>query len=153
MNKKRQQWKPGDVVKISLGNGEWGFGRVLGNPLMAFYDYKSSEIPPLEEIVLKPIAFKTWVMKYAITKGEFPVVGHMTLSPELLERPLFFMQDPLNGKLSITYDGGERWAATRSEIEGLERAAVSDPEHIVDRLNDHFAGLPDRWAVPLKPEY
>lgn len=152
MDKKRQQWRQGDIVKIPLDNNEWGFGRVLESPLMAFYDYKSIDIPPLEEIVSKPIAFKTWVMKYAITKGDFSVIGYIPLSPELLEPPLFFMQDPLNGKLSTTYDGGERWAATRSEIEGLERAAVSDPEHIVDRLNDHFAGLPDRWGIPLKPE-
>lgn len=119
---------------------------------MAFYDFKAHEVPPVEAIVVKPIAFKTWVMKYAISDGDYQVIGHLPLTPDLLEKPPFFKQDPLNGKLSITYDGGDEQPATRKEIEGLEHAAVWEPEHIVDRLNDHFAGQPNAWVELTRPQ-
>jgi hypothetical protein len=38
--------------------------------------------------------------------------------------------------------------------EGLEPAAVWEPERIADRLDDHFAGRPTRWLkdmMPLRP--
>ncbi|MDR3162268.1 MAG: hypothetical protein LBT81_00200 [Helicobacteraceae bacterium] len=31
-------WQRGDIVKINLVNGTFGYGRVLPDPLMAFYD-------------------------------------------------------------------------------------------------------------------
>jgi len=152
VNKKRQRWKPGDIVKIPLDDGEWGFGRVLGSPLVAFYDFKSNDIPLLEEIASKPIAFKIWVMKYAITQGDFQVLGNIPLSPDLLERPPFFIQDVLNGKLSITYENGEQHTVSRQDVEGMECAAVWEPEHVIDRLTDHFAGRPNKWVEEMKPK-
>lgn len=152
MEKKRQRWRPGSIVKIPLNDSEWGFGRVLESPLMAFYDLKSSEVPSLEVIISQPIAFRIWVMKYAVTQGDFSVIGYLPLSEDLLERPLFFIQDTLNGKLSVTYDGGDRWPATYNAVKDLECAAVWEPEHVIDRLNDHFAGRASKWVELMKPK-
>jgi hypothetical protein len=63
-----------------------------------------------------------------------------------------FKQDP-DGSLSIYWekpDGswGEE-STSRASCEGLERSAVLDPEHVVDRLVDLRAGRPNTWAQSL----
>jgi len=39
---------------------------------------------------------------------------------------------------------------TRKESQGLEAAAVWEPEHIEDRLRDHFDGKPNKWLESLR---
>jgi hypothetical protein len=151
MNMRRQKWKPGDVVDISLGSNHHAFGRVLKKPLMAFYDLLTEEVPALETVITQPILFRVWVMNYAVTEGDWPIIGHVPLTAELEESPSFFKEDPLTGKLSIYYGGGHEKPATLEEIQGLERAAVWEPEHVVDRLRDHFAGRKNVWVESLKP--
>jgi hypothetical protein len=38
----------------------------------------------------------------------------------------------------------------REDCVGLERAAVWEPEHIEDRLRDHFNGIKNIWEESLK---
>jgi hypothetical protein len=70
--------------------------------------------------------------------------------------PFFFKQDSFNGRLFLynssllTADQGYECPATLAECSGLERAAVWDPEHVVDRLRDHAAGRPNQWVESLK---
>lgn len=45
--------------------------------------------------------------------------------------------------------GGEE-PASRQELEGLEVAAVWDPEHVEDRLRDHFSGRPNKWVESIR---
>ncbi len=143
----------GDVVQIDLGAGRFSFGRVLEEPLVAFYDLESSHIPSPQEIVQLPIVFRIWVMNFAITEGDWGVVGNVALTDDLLEPPRFFKRDSISGKLSITRTGGgDEVAATQKECEGLECAAVWEPEHVVDRLRDHFAGRPNKWVESMKPQ-
>jgi len=141
----------GDVVRIPLSSGCFGFGWVLRNPLMAFFDLCLDEpLPPLCEVVARPVAFKLWVMNYAVTKGLWPVIGRSELPPEQLVVPRLFKVDLMSGSLSTTSGGGEERPATREECEGLERAAVWDPEHVVSRLEDYFAGRPNKWVESLR---
>jgi len=140
----------GAVLSIDLGDGTYCFARLLKRPTMAFYDLRASHIPPLEEILSRPVLFKLWVMAYAVTKGVWPVVGRHPLEPSLQEVPVFFKQDG-PGKF-CTYREGEERRATRAEIEGLECAAVWDPEHVVDRLKDHYAGRKNKWVESLRPK-
>jgi hypothetical protein len=49
----------------------------------------------------------------------------------------------------IIDDEGNIRDATREETEGLEPAAVWEPEHIADRLEDHYAGRPNRWLKSM----
>lgn len=150
MSKKKRRRKEGDVVRIALGE-EWAFGRVLREPLIAFYDFKAKEVPSMSEIVEHPIAFKLWVMNYAVTDGDWPVVGNVPLTPELEERTPFFKRDPISKKLSITFTGGgDEQPASLEQCKNLECAAVWEPEHVVERLKDHFAGRPNIWAERLK---
>lgn len=150
--KRRQRRNVGDVCKIDLGDGYFAFGRVLEEPLMAFYDLRAAEVPRLEDIVAAPIAFKIWVMNYAITAGDWPILGNVPLSPDLEEKPAFFKIDPITGQLGITYEGaGDERPATFEECASLECAAVWEPEHVVDRLIDYFAGRPNRWVESMRP--
>jgi hypothetical protein len=94
-------------------------------------------------------------MHYAITSGIWEVVGRVPLSEDLKEIPRFFKQDMMNGAISIYQEIPElapyyEIPATLAEIEGLECAAVWDPEHVEDRLRDHFAGRPNIWVESLK---
>jgi len=48
------------------------------------------------------------------------------------------------------YLAGHIRQASRAECEGLERCAVWEPEHVEDRLRDHFAGKPNVWVESLR---
>lgn len=157
VKKKKVRRPEGQIVRIDLKDGTQAFARVLEEPLFAFYDrvYRRDESPSLEEICSLPIAFKIWVMNYAVTNSVWEVIGRVPLSPSLKEVPPFFKQDAITGAVSI-YQGIPELAphyekpATFDEVEGLECAAVWDPEHVEDRLRDHFAGRPNKWVEQLK---
>jgi hypothetical protein len=145
-------WNVGDFVGIPLGDGTNAFGRILRRPLIAFYDLRSHVIPPFHTIAAAPVIFVTYVMKYAVTQGIWRVLGNAPLSEDLRTEPLFFKRDPITRKLTIYRDStGEETPASREECLRLERAAVWDPERIVDRLRDHFAGRPNKWVESMRP--
>ncbi len=150
--RKRVRRTVGSVVAIALGDGTYAFGRVLREPLIAFYDWKNPETDDIEAIVSKPIAFTLWVMNHAVTRGTWPVIGQVPLTPDLLTEPLFFKKDPITKKLAIYRSStGKEIPATRDECAKLECAAVWDPEHVVDRLRDHFSGRPNKWVEMMRP--
>lgn len=149
---KRVRRKLGDLVVIPLGEGMNSFARVIMEPLIAFYNLRTSDIPSPETIIESPVAFAICVMNRAVTHGIWPVVGHVPLSEELLVEPLFFKEDPISGSLSTYRDSSaEEIPTTWEQCKHLECAAVWDPEHVVDRLNDYFAGRPNKWIESLKP--
>ncbi len=142
----------GSVIAIPLPDGSFGYGRLLREPLIAFYDLRSEQILPLEAVLSAPIAFTLFVMNHPITKGHWPVIGKAPLSPELLDDPLFFKKDPISGSLAIYRDSsGEETPATKEQCANLECAAVWEMSHILDRLQDHFAGRPNKWLENLRP--
>ena len=143
--------KPGDVVKIGLGHRKFAFGRVLKSTI-AFYDLRTSTEIAVEEIIAKPILFNIWVMDHAITNGDWPIVGNAPLDKELMVEPLFFKKDEISKALTLYRDStGEEVPATRKDCEGLECAAVWEPEHVVERLNDHFGGRSNYWVESMRP--
>lgn len=149
---KKTRRRIGDVVAIALKDGSFAFGRVLMEPLMAFYALRAERIPTLTDIVSSNIAFKVCVMNYAITHGDWPVLGNIPLEKSLTAEPLFFKRDSITGALSIYRDStGEEVPATAEECAGLECAAVWEPEHVLDRLEDFFAGRPNKWVKSLAP--
>lgn len=151
---KRTRRTPGQFVEIDLG-GFTAFGRVLREPLFAFYDHRCAAGSSLELpwLASQPVAFRIMVMNHAVTRGRWRVVGSMPLSPDLISLPDFFEQDALTSRLTIYNDdlapSYER-PATRQECETLERAVVWEPEHVEDRLRDHFEGQQNRWVESLK---
>lgn len=142
--------KSGQIFEIELDSETVSYARIIDKGLCAFYgkQYPKSEKPSIDEIVLNPIAFKIWVMKYALTE-DWKNVGHLPLEAELTETVKFFKQDILNKEISIYYEVGNEYfeePATLEEVEGLELAAVWEPESVVERLNDYFAGNLEKWV-------
>ena len=149
---KRFRRKVGDIVAIPLGEGRVGFGWVLEEPLVAFFDYSTDadHIPAVQVILRAPIAFRILVMNHAFTRGTWPVIGHAQIPDELATSPWFFKKDLISGKVTLTQTGAEEVPAENNEWEHLECAAVWEPFHVVDRLQDHFAGRPNKWVESMK---
>lgn len=150
MAKVRGRGKVGDVVKIDLGNDTFGYGRILPEPLMAFYGLSSRQPKDPTEVIESPVLFTVPVMNYAVKSEKWQIVGNFPLDEALKAKPKFFKQDRQTKQFYIYGDHGDI-PASREECVGLERAAVWDPEHIEDRLRDHFAGVPNKWFESLKP--
>lgn len=149
---KRVRRRVGDVVSIPLSQMRFGFGWVLEEPLVAFFDHEdANRQPSAEQIAQYPVAFRIWVMNHAITEGRWPVIGRVAITQELKEAPWFFKQDPLSGRLTITRDGAVEIPSTLEQCSHLERAAVWEPEHVEERLRDHFAGMPNKWVNSMRP--
>ena len=147
---KRVRRREGDVVQIPLGNREWGFGRVLEDPLIAVYDLRSTDSLPLEEIQSAPVLFKIWVMNHAIKEGRWEVIGNAPLEPDLEEEVRFHKVDSITGALTIYWGDNNEVPASPEDCEGLERAAVWEPEHVEERINDHFAGRENQWVSKFR---
>lgn len=90
-------------------------------------------------------------MNRTVKTGQWPVVGRAPLDKGFT-LPLQFIQDPLNKNSFSIYDNGQIRRATRQECIGLERAAVWEPEHVEERLRDHYAGCRNKWAESLRIE-
>jgi len=151
--KRKQKVVRGSIAQTELGDRTFAFGQVLKPPLIAFLDLRADSALPIEEIAGCKVVFSVWVMKYAVADGDWPVIGRADVPGNRDERPAFFKKDRISGSLSITYTGEEEAPATLEGIRDLECAAVWvwDPEHVVDRLNDHFAGKPNKWVESMRP--
>jgi hypothetical protein len=153
-----RQREPGRVVRIPLGDGFVGWGRQLRSVRVEFYDRFDAEADAEQvdphDVVGGEVAFTVAGMDRAFRRASnWTLLDVVPLSQQ--EQTLVyrsFKQDPL-GALSIYWqkpDGS--WGednATRAQCAGLERSAVWDPEHVEDRLRDHRAGRPNKWAESL----
>ncbi len=149
---KRQRRKLGNLLAIPSINGDIYFGRELREGVVAIYDLRSREILKPKDIVGTHILFSVAVMNYAITKSRWIIIGWEPLEPSLAKPIDFFIQDQRTGKFSIYKEGGAIVPATREEIGGLECAAGWEPEHVEDRVRDHYAGRKNVWFESLKPK-
>lgn len=144
----------GSVVEIHLSQEFFSYAQIITKSELAFYDYSGVRISTdsLDVVCKKPILFVLAVMHAAIKSGRWKIVGRCEI-PQALKSPReYFIQDVLTKKFSIyTNNDGNIRPAERSEIEGLECAAVWEPEHVEDRLRDHFAGRQNLWVEQLKP--
>lgn len=153
MKSKRQRRLVGGVVRIKLDKTWHTYGRILEEPLFAFYDSRVKSEINAESVVERPILFKIWVMNHAVTSGRWPIVEVFPLEPHLLKEPRFFKQDEFDASQVTLYsDSGPERPISRSKAAQLERAAVWEPEHVEDRLRDHYARRANKWVESLKLE-
>jgi hypothetical protein len=138
----------GAVLKVPLGGDCHAYAWTLPEVDFAFLDLRAKFSVPIEEVVRHPIAFRIGVHKSAWVRGRWPRVGKAEPTPEILAPVPTFIRDPIDGRFSV-YLLGEIRPVNREECVGLERCAVWDPEHVEDRLRDHFNGVPNRWVQSL----
>ena len=145
-----KNWDTGNIVEIDLGNDRLAYGIVIDFPLIAFYDKVTSKTESIEldEIHSASIAFKIWVMKYAIGKNRWKRIGKIELNDEESVSPWFYKYDRILKTFSMVR-GHEEKGTERGDCLDLECAAVWDPDHVVSRLNDHFDGRPNKWVESL----
>lgn len=141
----------GDILKIDLGDGTHTYAQVSTNPLVVFFNLKTSTDLSADQAAALPIAFKLWVMNSDLRAWER--VGNAVVEPSRLDPPVTFKQDFPSGRLSLYHHsfetaGGEL-PCKLSDCLGLERAAVWNATHVEDRLRDHFAGVENMWVKSL----
>jgi hypothetical protein len=146
--------KAGNIFQIPLDDGTYGFGRILDNGTVAFYDLRVSKIPDIEDIIQSDVLFKIWVMEYAFTnrawKKKWKILGNIPLEDELKKDVIFCRQDAISKKCYLYFKGGIEEKTTCEECAKYEIAAAWDPEHIEDRLLDHFMDKPNMWVESMK---
>ena len=150
----KARWAKGGVFKIPLDDGMYGYGIMLESPVCGFFDFKTSEdISDLSCLMQYEIMFKICVMKHAITQGRWLKVGKFPLmDSSTYEIPYFVNVDHMSGKIYRHHISGKEEISTKEACLGLECAAVWEPEHVEERLNDHFAGRPNIWVERFKLE-
>ncbi|GIF62407.1 hypothetical protein Ais01nite_04420 [Asanoa ishikariensis] len=143
---------PGTVVRTSLPDGHYYYGRVLEGVWLAFYDLRTVEpVDDLDRIVARPVLFVLAVHDDLLAPGEWATLGVVPLDGSLRPPRWHFIQDLVDPALCRLIDlAGHIRAATHEECVGLEPAAVWEPEHIAERLTDHYAGRPNVWVESLR---
>jgi hypothetical protein len=150
----RYKFVPGTVIRIPLDGGVHVYARQLEiSPFLAFYDCRTDIADPeLAEIVNSPVLFVLAADDLvAVKDGRWTIIGSVALAAAPVRIPLRFMQSIGNpSKLRVIDAYGLITPATWDEVQGLERAAVWHAEHVIERLNDHYAGRPNIEVEQLK---
>jgi hypothetical protein len=148
----RKRWQPGSVIRKRLGDGWNYYARLMEFPWAAFYDHRTKQPEDdLDAITPRPVRFTIAVHKDLLAEKEWEPIGRRPLDGSL-QRPraqVIWGIDPQHPR--IMDDHGAIRPATPKECEGLEPAAVWEPEHVADRLMDAFAGRPNRWLQAMLP--
>ena len=137
---KRPSHTPGTFVRIGLSDGSFGYGRLLEEPYVAFYDYRTFEpSADLDTIASKPVLFKQ-----AVRLKNWEHIGSKALEGAVAEPVVSFTQDVADFRRCTIYDTlGNCRAATPEECVGIERASVWETHGIEERLLDTFLGRPN----------
>jgi hypothetical protein len=145
---KRQRFLAGAIVKIPMGDGFHTYGRLLVSPFVEIYDFRTrDEVIDLEMILAKPVLFTLSVHKSALYPGEWEIIGKLPFDEKEVKIPLHFWQndsDLMDCQLKDRFDNF--YPATIKDCRGLERIVNWDPHHVVDRIRDHYAGVPNVWV-------
>jgi hypothetical protein len=62
---KRQTWKRGSVVRLSLSDNTFAYGQMLDSPEYAFFELSDSGTADVAIVAQQPVIFRLWVMKHA----------------------------------------------------------------------------------------
>jgi hypothetical protein len=153
---KYQKWALGAVVRIPLDDTRHCYGQLLRDVDVAVFDTLTTEEMAPEEVITRPVLFRVAVSRWAVTQVRWEKVGRAAVRGDLYRPIPKFVQDALHPERFSIYLGGEDRPASREECEGLECCAVWEPEHVEDRIRDHYAGVPCKWvrllALPDRQE-
>lgn len=144
----------GNIIRIKIDDNTFAYGRVIDSGFLEFYDPKIAANESgdgwRELAGSKPI-FTLSVHKSWKKNENWVVVGNEPRDVPGI--PSQFMQniaDPSDIKI-IDFAGQAR-PASIEEVQGIERLAVWEDNHVEDRLRDHRDGRPNVWAEQLKPK-
>lgn len=133
----------GTFVRIPLADGSFGYGRVLSDPYVAFYNHRTDEpLADLDVLGSQPVLF-TQAVRF-LSGDRWTKIGHRALQGEVAKPVVRFMQDVADFRKCIIFDseGMEKEVPPEACV-GIERASVWDQPHIERRLLDTFMGRPN----------
>ncbi len=150
---KRQRWQVGALVEIPLGSSCWAYGQLGEEYFVAVFEGCFSERPKIEEVIERPLLFKSFVYRDVISRGFWPKIGRVEPPSDVIREDLRFKQDEISGALSLWHSdfaeqGWER-PASLSECLGLECVAVWEASHVEDRIIAIRDGLECKWVRSL----
>ncbi|TKD44653.1 hypothetical protein [Azotobacter chroococcum] len=131
--------KHGDVFKIPLSEGNFSYAQWLADGTACYFLAAHSTEVSLSEVLTLPVAFRVLTFKDTPNRYGWVKLGNVPVPPEFCSSQYYAKKDPINGKLSIYFEGEER-AATEEELKGLETAAVWAHPHIIERLEAQLQG-------------
>lgn len=137
-------------MKIPIGDSYHCYGRIVVNKLIAFYDCYTTDDLDIDTIRKLPILFVLSVYKHAVVSGRWTIIGKASLEEELKSPPPMFVQDQFDLTNLQIYKDGILVPASYEECKNLERMAVWEPEHVEERLRDHYKGKPNKWVEALR---
>ncbi|WP_238750869.1 immunity 26/phosphotriesterase HocA family protein [Neolewinella maritima] len=148
---KKQHMTTGAVLEIHSGTNYY-YAQILASKSCAFFDTQLDE--PLENCGIlygSPVAFIVRVYDDVITSGLWQKKCKLPITDSLKDEPLKFIQDNLNPNNLELYNPvtGAITKATKDQCLGLEAAAVWEADHVISRLQDHFADRPNVWVEQL----
>ncbi|MEZ4390986.1 MAG: Imm26 family immunity protein [Polyangiales bacterium] len=141
--KKARALPVGTYVRIPLEDGSFGYGRVLSNPYMGFYNHRTAEpTDDLDAIDARPVLFTQAVRLLRFDR--WVKLGCRELDGEMARPVVRFMQDLADFRRCVLFDstGAERQVGPEACV-GVERAEVWELRHIERRLLDTFMGRPN----------
>ena len=132
----------GDVFRIKLESGYWGFGIVAVGMDCAFFDFRDKNSPSIDEIVCKPVAFRVFVAWDSFKNKSWEWIGRAPVQGALAE-PKEYWHQSIGSNDIFRVKAGAYTLSTEADILGLEQYSIWFDAHVESRLNDHFAGRPN----------
>lgn len=142
--KKRIREKPGQVFRVPLGNGIYGYGQLI-DPDSVFFDYKDNGINTDPSFIVKqPIAFAVTVDSYAIKDQLWEVLSVLSVNPEFEKlNPRGFNYDYVKNIYYLWEKGKSPIPTAHEKIKDLEAIASWGHRSAEQRLLDYFEGRPN----------
>lgn len=150
MKRTSQRRTVGAVLSVHVGGAAVCLAVTLPEADFAFFGPSSLKDAASSALFSHPALFIISVHKTAWSTGRWLKIGKVEVPSHLLAPQPKFIQDGLKPNKFSLYIGGVIRSATRAECEGLECCAVWDPEHVEQRLQDHLAGVPNKWVEQLR---
>jgi hypothetical protein len=143
-DKKGIRQKPGQFLKIPLGDGTFAYCQMVSKTDHAFFDYRDDGVSPIiEKILQSKMIFKCTVDSYVINKGYWEIIDRLPVKEEHLIDQDLFSYNSFTNTYQIFKDGIGDVPATWEEVQNLEVFASWGYYSVEQRLRDHFAGRPN----------
>jgi hypothetical protein len=131
--------QPGDVCELALGDGRFAYGRVLKDASIAVYR-STTDFPAAPPIGERKFLFTVGVYDDFPGTSSAPVVGHDAFSSDdEAWPPPYKVVDPISGQLRNYHHGEIQEADDPVAASELEKAAVWDLRHLVERIREELS--------------
>lgn len=130
--------KIGDVFRVSLGNEQFAFGQIVANSKPKCYivfNYKSSNLPDIKEIVNSKILMLTYTVDTFIEDGDWEVIGN--IKPPAIKFPEYVVETE-KGTRVVDYNG-----------KVIRKATIEDEQ----KLSTHKSVSPKVLDLAIKAKF